>query len=67
MAYVAEYPKGIQKHCVGCEEPMVMKALARSLLMGFCLQTCLPIVSVLMRAVLRSRGCHYLGHRHRLA
>jgi hypothetical protein len=26
MAYVAEYPEGIQKHFVDCEEPMVMKA-----------------------------------------
>jgi hypothetical protein len=47
MAYVAEYSEWIQKHFVNCEEAMVMKALARSLLMDFCLQTCLPIVSVL--------------------
>jgi hypothetical protein len=46
MAYVAEYPEGIQKHFVNCEETMVMKALAHSLLMDFCLQMCLPIVRV---------------------
>jgi hypothetical protein len=56
MAYVAEYPKGIQKHFVNCEETMVMKALARSLLMDFCLQTCLPTVSGVLRACYAAEG-----------
>jgi hypothetical protein len=48
MADVAEDSEWIQKHVLDCGKTMVMKALTRSLLVNHCLQTCLPIVSVLM-------------------
>jgi hypothetical protein len=56
MADVAEDSEWVQKHVLDCEQTMVMKALTRSLLVNHCLQTCLPIVSVLVRACYAADG-----------